>query len=133
MNKKVMIGIGLVLVVVLFFVLDNIVFNKSEKPSGYKELELTYKTNAGVPYKWEFEIEDESIVELARTKDITSDEDKELDGGPVSINYVFRGLKKGKTTITFKYVNVTDGTIKNEDKVTVKVDKYKNIALNAIP
>lgn len=129
MKKKIMIGIGLVFAVVLFIIL-RIIFSNT---SGYKELELTYKTNGGVPYKWEYQIEDESIVEFVRTKDITSEKDKKLDGGPVYINYIFKGLKQGKTTITFKYVNITDGSIEKEEKVTVKVDKYKNISLNAIP
>ena len=129
MNKKVMIGIGLIFVAVLFVVLIIIPNNGS---SSNKELELTYKTNGGVPYKWEYEIEDKSIVEFVKTKDITSEEDKKLDGGPVYINYIFRGLKKGKTTITFKYVSEIDGSIEKEEKVKVKVDKNKNISLNAI-
>ena len=128
MNKKVMIGIGIILVAVLFVVLKIVI----PSTSGYKELELTYKTNGGVPYKWEYQIEDESIVEFVKTKDITSEDDKKLNGGPVYTNYIFKGLKQGKTTITFKYINITDGSIEKEDKVTVKVDKYKNISLNAI-
>ena len=71
-------------------------------------------------------IEDESVVEFVETKDVTSEEDKKLDGGPVYISYIFKGLKEGKTTITFKYVNITDNSIEKEDKVTVKVDKSGN-------
>ena len=127
MNKKVMIGIGLIFVAVLFVVLRIVI----PSTTGSKELELTYKTNGGVPYKWEYKIEDESVVEFVKTKDITSEKDKQLDGGPVYINYIFKGLKKGKTTITFKYVNIVDGSVDKEEKITVKVDKYKNISLNA--
>lgn len=129
MNKKVMIGIIIIFLAVLFIVLRIVIPNKS----GSKELELTYKTNGGVPYKWEYKIEDESIVEFVKTRDVTKDEDKKLNGGPVYINYVFKGLKEGKTTITFVYKNITDGSIEKEDKVTVKVDKYKNISLVVIP
>ena len=128
MNKK--ISIGIILVLVLSIVLIIKLFSNS---SGSKELELTYKTNGGVPYKWEYEIEDESIVGFVKTKDITPEEDKQLDGGPVYINYIFKGLKQGKTAITFKYVNIVDGSIEKEEKVTVKVDKNKNISLNVIP
>lgn len=129
MNKKVMIGIVIIFVAVLFIVLKIVIPNTT----GSKELELTYKTNGGVPYKWEYKIEDESIVEFVKTKDITSEEDKKLTGGPVYINYIFKGLKKGKTTITFKYVNITNGSIEKENKIAVKVDKYKNISLIVIP
>ena len=121
MNKKVLLGIGIIFVMILFIIIK--IVTKS------KELELTYKTNGGVPYEWKYEIEDESIVQFVRTKDITSKGDKKLVGGPVYINYVFKGIKEGKTTITFKYVSVVDGTIEKEDKVTVKVDSHKNISL----
>lgn len=85
MNKKVMLGIGMIFVIVLFVVIK-VIISSSE---GTKELELTYKTNGGVPYKWEYKIEDESIVQFVETKDITSEEDKKLAGGPVYINYIF--------------------------------------------
>lgn len=127
MNKKLVIGIGIIFLVVLFVILKIVIPSEA----GSKELELTYKTNGGVPYRWEYKIEDESIVEFVKNKDITSEEDKKLDGGPVYINYIFRGLKEGKTTITFKYVNIVDNSIEKEEKVTVKVDKYKNISLVA--
>ena len=129
MNKKVMIGIGIIFLSVVFVILKIVIPSTTES----KELELTYKTDGGVPYKWEYKIEDESVVEFVETKDVTSEEDKKLDGGPVYISYIFKGLKEGKTTITFKYVNITDNSIEKEDKVTVKVDKYKNISLVEIP
>lgn len=129
MNKKVIIGIGIIFVVVLFVILGIVISNVT----GSKELELTYKTNGGVPYKWEYKIEDESIVQLVKTKDITSKKDKELLGRPIYTNYIFKGLKEGKTTITFKYINITDGSINKEEKVTVKVDRNNNISLLAIP
>ena len=128
MNKKLLIGIGIIFVVVVLVVLKILVPNLS----GSKELELTYKTNSGVPYKWEYKIEDESIVEFVKTKDITSEEDKTLNGGPIYTNYIFKGLKQGKTTITFKYINITDGSIDKEETITVKVDENKNISLNVI-
>lgn len=129
MNKKVVISIAIMFVVVLFIVLEIVLPSIKES----KELELNYKTNGGVLYKWEYKIEDESIVEFVETKDITSEEDKKLVGGPVYINYIFKGLKEGKNTINFKYVNITDNSIEKEDNVTVRVDKYKNISLVTIP
>lgn len=126
MNKKLILGIGITFIVGLFIIIKSISLE-------HKKLEITYKTNGAVPYKWEYKIEDESIVKFVETKDITSEENKKLDGGLVYTNYVFKGLKEGKTTITFKYVSISDGTIEKEDKVTVKVDKYKNISIVAIP
>ena len=132
MNKKVILGIGIIVLVVILVIIA-IVINNTDSSTGHKELELTYKSNGGVPYKWEYKIEDESIVEFVGTKDITEEKDKNLDGGPVYTNYIFKGLKEGKTTITFRYVSFIDGSVDKEEKVTVKVDKNKNISLNAIP
>lgn len=58
--------------VILFVVLKILIHSTTDS----KELALTYKTNGEVPYKWEYKIEDESIVEFVKTKDITSKEDK---------------------------------------------------------
>lgn len=127
MNKKIIIGIGVILVAAIIIVAC--VLGKGT--SGSKKIEITRKTNGGVPYKWEYTIKDESIVKLEKTKDITSKEDKELAGGPVYINYIFKGLKKGKTTVTFKYVSIIDGSVEEEETFTLKVDSNKNISLVA--
>lgn len=94
-----------------------------------KTLELTYNTNEGVPYEWKYEIEDKNIVEFVKSYEVENNNN--MVGSPISINYVFKGLKKGTTTITFKYVNITDGTIEKEEKLNIKVDKNKNISLVA--
>ena len=94
-----------------------------------KTLELTYNTNGGVPYEWKYEIEDKNIVEFVKSYEIENNNN--MVGAPISTNYVFKGLKKGTTTITFKYVNIIDGTIEKEEKLNIKVDKNKNISLVA--
>lgn len=129
MNKKVLIVIGIVFIIILLFVFKFMMI----KTKGSKTLELTYKTNGGVPYKWEYKIDNESIVQFVETKNITPDKYKNLDGGPVYINFVFKGIKKGKTTITFKYINIVNKSVEKEETVTVKVDRYKNIYLIAVP
>lgn len=95
-----------------------------------KTLELTYNTNGGVPCEWKYEIEDKNIVEFVKSYEVENNNNN-MVGSPISINYVFKGLKKGTTTITFKYVNITDGTIEKEEKLNIKVDKNKNISLVA--
>ena len=124
MKNKIMICIGIIFVaVVLVFGVAALKGKESTK-----ELKLTYKTNGGVPYKWEYEIEDETIVKLVKTENATPEEDKHLDGGPVYINYTFKGLKEGETTITFRYVSIVDNSIDKEERVNIKVDKNKNIS-----
>ncbi len=104
-----------------------ILINLDEKS---KTLEITVNTNGGVPYSWQYEIEDEEIVKYV--KRYTVEKDETLDGGPVSVNFVFEGLKEGKTTIKLKYINIKDGSIEKEEIHNVKVDKLKNISLVVI-
>ena len=96
-----------------------------------KQLELTYTTNGGVPYKWEYEISDTSIVEFVKSY-VIEDKNDGMVGAPISTNYVFKGLKKGNTTIIFRYVSIIDGSIDKEEKINVKVDKNKNLSLVAL-
>lgn len=96
-----------------------------------KQLELTYKTNGGVPYKWEYEISDTNIVEFVKSY-VLEDKNDDRVGAPISTNYVFKGLKKGETTIIFRYVSIIDESIDREEINNVKVDKNKNLSLIAL-
>jgi predicted secreted protein len=122
MDKKKLIIIGIILLiivgVILFFLL---------KDDSSKTLELTYETSKGIPYRWEYEIEDETIVKLERS--FVDDENKRQKGGIVHNHYVFSGLKEGKTKIRFKYVEFTKDRVEREEVANVKVDKFKNISL----
>lgn len=125
MNGKLLIGLAVVLLGVLFLVIKIII---SDNESS-KELELTYKISAGIPFKWEYEIEDEEVVSFVKSYIVKDGNKGAIVGAPIYTNYVFKGLKKGTTTITFKFVNITDGTISNEKKHVVKVDEDNNISL----
>lgn len=105
----------------------------SKKDESSKKIELTYKQSAGIPFRWEYEIEDESIVKFEKSY-VIKDENKGGNvGAKVYTNYVFKGLKKGTTTITFKFVNFTNNQIVKEEKNIVKVDNNLNISLVGIP
>ena len=107
------------------------ILNDQEK--SHKQLELTYEINAGIPFKWEFEIEDESIVEFKKSYVIRDDNKGGLLGGKIVTNYVFVGKKEGVTKVTFKYVNFTDDNYPTKEEVhKIKVDKDKNISLVGI-
>lgn len=125
MNKKILIGILVIFLIVISVAIIKFV----SKNDGSKQLELTYDINAGIPFKWEVEVEDESIVKYVKNYVIEDENKGGLVGGKVSRNYVFKGLKKGTTTIVFKYVNFTDGRVEKEEKHIVKVDKDLNISL----
>ena len=119
--------IAILVVVALVFV--SIYFfwvNRSQK----NELELTYSSNGGVPFEWVYEIGDESIVTFVKSYDEVDKKDKYLDGAPVKTVYVFKGLKEGETTITFKYKSLAvEGEISMEEVNTVRVSEKGKISL----
>lgn len=129
MKKKIILILSLILIIVLTgtTILISKTFNTSKK------LELTYNTNAGVPYKWEYEIEDPTIVKFYKKYEIENENKNELVGGKISTNYVFKGLRRGKTTITFKYIDIRTNKVEKEEKLNIRVDKFRNISLVTIP
>ncbi len=127
MNKDILISIiGTILVCTL--ILIKVTVHKNGKLS--KELVLTYKMSAGIPFKRIFEIEDESVVEFVQSYIIKDENKGGIVGAPIYTNYVFKGLKEGSTTITFKEISITDDSdIVTEEKTNVHVDKDLNISI----
>ena len=129
MNKKVIVILSIILLVVLSILI--VVIHKTFNTS--KKLELTYEITAGVPYKWEYEIEDPTIVKFYKKYELENENKNGLVGGKISTNYVFKGLRRGKTTITFKYIDIRTKKVEKEEKLNIRVDKFKNISLVTIP
>lgn len=94
-----------------------------------ERVELVYKINAGIPFKWVYEIEDESIVKFDESYQIKNDNIDGRSGGAIETKYVFKGIKEGTTTITFKYVSIDGDKIYEEYKHVVKVDNDNNATL----
>ena len=94
-----------------------------------KELEIMKDISAGIPFKWEIVIEDESIVEYVRSYVVKDENTGGKVGAKVYTNYVFKGLKEGRTNVVFKFVNFTTNESYEEDKYPVHVDKDLNISL----
>lgn len=132
MSKKIIIGITIVVAVVLLLILVLIGIKYIVKEDT-KKLEITKEINAGIPFKWEYVIEDESIVKLEKSYVLRDDNKNGMVGASVYTNYVFKGLKEGKTTVIFKFVSITDEDYPSEEeKYNIRVDKDLNISLVAI-
>lgn len=127
MNKVV------IIVIVLILVGGGIVFlirSKSNRiNTNPNELELTYEINAGIPFKWQYVIEDENIIEFVKSYVVRDDNKGGIVGASVYTNYVFRGLKEGTTTITFQYVNFTDNKVHKVKKHVVRVDDKLHVSI----
>ena len=131
MNKYIVLCIVFVLAIVLIIVIKYVTPNNSPKEENNpKELVLTYKMNAGIPFKRIYEIEDESIVEFVRSYVKKDENTGAIVGAPIYTSYIFKGLKEGETIITFKVVSITDDNdIMSEDTNKIQVDKDGNISL----
>ena len=117
--KKIFIPIILVLILVIVGI---VLFLNKDDSSNI--IELTYKTNGGVPYNWEYEIEDEAIVKFVKSYVIEDKNKNGLVGAPIYTNYVFEGVNDGVTTVTFKYVSI-NGEVDRVEKNKMKVSNGK--------
>ena len=128
MNGKLLIVFVVCIVIIaVIVIIKSLVLNNVLNSNSTKELELTYEINAGIPFKREYEVEDNNIAEFARSYVVRDDNKCGIVGASVYTNYVFKGLKEGTTKITFKYVNFTTGEVFEERTHVVKVDKDNNI------
>ena len=53
-----------------------------------KKLEIVYNINAGIPFKWEYEIKDNSICELANIKSKGEKTKEPICGGNIENIYI---------------------------------------------
>ena len=127
MNKKYIIVTTIAMLIVIIGLIALVVID----PFGEKNrnIEITVKDNAGIPYKWEYEIEDESIVQYERDYVFEEYNNSNIVGGVVYRNYVFKGVKKGDTVVKLKKVNIVDGRVAEEKEYKLKVDKKNNVTL----
>lgn len=116
----------LIIIFLLILILFIIIFFKVR---SLFRLELVYKNNAGIPYEWQYKIEDKSIVKLDKCYVVKDENKNGKTGAPIHTKYVFVGLKKGNTKIKFKYVNFVDKKVIKEDVYNVKVESNKRIYL----
>ena len=100
-----------------------------KKNNSSKKIEISYDISSGIPFRWEYEIEDNTIVELIK-KETKGEKTKEpICGGKLTIKYIFKGIKEGKTKIVFKLVNFADNYIDREEVYNISVDNNHNIKI----
>lgn len=129
MNNKIIICLIFIVIVISIVILYMMFFKKSGVVSNPRELELTYEINAGIPFRWEVEVDDENIVKYVRNYVVRDDNKGGIVGASVYTNYVFEGISEGETIIRFKYVNFADNYVSSEEEHKVKVDNDLNIYL----
>ena len=125
MAFKLLIIFGIIVVIGGVIILILGIVTKSNK----KDFELTYKISAGIPFRWEVDIADKSIVQFVNSYVVRNENVGGMVGAPIYTNYVFRGLRQGKTDIIFKFVNFTNNEVSREERYTVLVDNNLKINL----
>lgn len=117
------------IIALLILIIGLIIIACSRKKEFNDKAVIELSTNGGVPYNWEYTIEDKSIVKLDKQD---SKAKNNLEGGPVELKYYFKGVKEGNTTITFNYKNITDETVDETKVYNVIVDKKLKIKIEEI-
>lgn len=115
----------IILFALIIFILINYFFN-SKKESGY--FAITEKTNGGVPYEWKYEIKDKSIIKYIETN-YEDKSDKNMTGGLINAHFKFKALKKGNTTIRFRYLSVVNDSVDTDKTYNIYVDKNLNVKI----
>ncbi len=118
MKKGIIIGIIIVIIIAVVLILFN--------PFAKKNY-VILKTNGGVPYKWEYTIENLNVIKFDEM--VSTSKNKNITGGEILEKYIFKGLKKGETTITFEYKNFTDGTVDQTKVYKVTVNKNLKVKI----
>lgn len=125
MYGAIILGI-IIILLVIFYGVKKLTNKPDDKPISKKEdlYEITIKKTAGIPFKWEYEIEDEEVLQYVKAYVLRDDNEKNhTTGGNVYVNYCFKGLKEGKTKVTFKEVSIeNENDISEKLEYTLKVD-----------
>lgn len=111
----------LIIILIIFFIA---IYRKN------KYLVIKYDITQGIPYKMDFEIEDESIVKFEKFSIKNKNKNKRIKGGKITKKYFFKGLKEGKTTIKFQYIYLDNNRVEHEYNHYIIVDKHKRIKEN---
>ena len=108
MKKNITVGIIILAIVVIAICIR---IGSTNKKSNYQNktnntAEIVMQINGGIPYDWEYAIEDTSIVKFKETKETANnnDSDEMLIGGENDQIYIFEGIKEGKVYFIIKVV-----------------------------
>ena len=113
-TRRIAILAAVVLGIVAIVVVIMSIIKMSQMAPG--SVKITLETNGGVPYKWSYEIDDDSVIEYVGVE--SKDLDPGMDGGAVEETYSFKALKTGETDVVFEYKDITeDGGDVMETKV----------------
>lgn len=125
MKNKTLISL-LILIICIGAVITFFVLNSSYET--YTISEIMLETNGGVSSNWEYVIADPNVIGYKEKKSV--DKNPGSEGGKIEEHYIFEGLKEGKTTIKFKYINFITNKVQETKTYYAEVDKDLNITIS---
>ena len=106
--------IGIILAgVILGFGLYSLFINNNV--NNYYQIKVN--TNGGVPYSWEYKIDNENIVEIKQSSKALN----KNEGGPVEVYFDITAKKEGNATLTLEYKDVRDQHVEKEEIYQIEV------------
>ena len=106
-------------------------FKKKNIENNSKLLEIKYNLSSGIPFKWEYKIENNEICEFIKCESKGEKTKEPICGGNVETSYYFKGIRKGKTSIFFKCRNFVDNYQTKIDEYKILVDDNLNITIKS--
>lgn len=126
MKKKVLIIISIVILLIFILLLLNLKkFNSNIKKTDSSNT-IVVTMNSGVPYSWEYNLSDESIVSINKTSKVLSDN----DGGPIEVYFNVIPKKEGTTFLTLNYTSILDNEIIETKKHKIEINKDLEVKIN---
>lgn len=118
---------AVVLGIVAIVVVTMSIIKMSQTAPG--SVKITLETNGGAPYKWSYEIGDDSVIEYVGVE--SKNLDPGMDGGSIEETYSFKALKTGETDVVFEYKDITedDGDVMETRKYHMVVDDKLDISV----
>ncbi len=123
-KKKIIIAASIIIGILLIGVISIIINNQKNKDLDNVVLE----THANDIYEWEYEIENESIVEFYK-KQKSGDLKGTTQEGIITESYMFKAKKPGKTNIKFTFINKNNGSYGEIKHYKAVVDKDNRLII----
>ncbi len=117
MKKKIIIIISFLFIIALIVVSTIFIISNKEG----KRLEITTIIDKKDNYTCEINIKDEKIVKYVDKYSLNEKEN--FDDGKSHINFIFKGIKPGRTTVTIKCIDTKNNEVLNNETHKVMVNK----------
>lgn len=93
-----------------------------------KTAEIIIDTPGGIPYNWEYKIENTNIVKFSGSEE-ESNNDSNMMGSGTKTHYLFEGVKQGTTTITFSLKSFLSDEVAETKTYQVVVNKDLSVTI----